>query len=70
MIFGPSGTKTLSEAADDARADIHDAAERVGEAADSAGVLFTVLAGAVVFAIFLGAAAYIRASNGVARGGE
>jgi len=63
MIFGKGGTKILSDAADDARADIHTATERVGEAADAATMLMTVLAGAVVFALALSAAAYIKAAS-------
>jgi hypothetical protein len=63
MIFRPGGTKTLSDAADSARSDIHEATERVGEAADAAAVLMTVLAGAVVFALALSAAAYVKASS-------
>jgi hypothetical protein len=62
MKFGPD-TSNLSAATEQAAADIRTATDRVGDAADAAGVLMTVLSGAVVFALALAAAAYIRASR-------
>lgn len=53
----------MTAVAEQAAADIRMATERVGESAEAAGVLLTVLSGAVVFALALAAAAYIKASR-------
>lgn len=56
-------TSQLASVTEQAGADIRVMTERVSDAADSAGVLFVVLSGAVVFALALAAAAYAKASR-------